>query len=61
MRKTYFEMEQDGAEQWYWRLVAANGKIVFYGASSYSTKDSCRRAIRALARHLLAASEIREV
>ena len=62
MRTTYFEMFQ-GAEtgNWHWRLVAANGKIVFFGASGYVNKDSCLRAIRALPRHLLNASEIRVV
>ena len=60
MRTTYFEIEQDFADQWHWRLYAANGKIVAASPVGYVNKDSCRRSIRALARHLLSASEIRE-
>ena len=40
-----YEIYQDRAGEWRWRLVAPNGKIIDASAESYSTKDGCRRGI----------------
>lgn len=33
---------------WYWRLVAANGKVVAVGGEGYASRPSARRAVTAV-------------
>ena len=40
-----------GADGWYWRCKAANGKITAIGGEPFATSSSARRACR---RHMLA-------
>ena len=57
---TRFEIFPDRSGKWRWRLRAANGRIVADSAQGYSTRTGARRAVYALARHLLDAEDILE-
>jgi len=41
----HFEVYQDAADEWRWRMVAANGRIVADSGEGYSSKGSARRAV----------------
>jgi uncharacterized protein YegP (UPF0339 family) len=45
---------RDGG-QWYWRLVARNGRVVADGAEGYSSEAKCRQGFKA-AQKLMAAT-----
>lgn len=38
----YHRSEQDG--RWYWKVVAANGRIVMLGGEGFQTKENARRS-----------------
>ena len=40
-----FEIFEGRNKKWYWRLIAANGKIVADGGQGYSTSQNTRRAV----------------
>lgn len=40
-----YYMYKDTANQWRWRLVAQNGKIIAVSSESYWNKADCRNAI----------------
>lgn len=39
-------------QHWYWRLRAANGKIVADGSEGYSSKSAAKAAVRRVYRNL---------
>ena len=41
-----FDIYQDAAGEWLWRLVAANGRIIADSGEGYATLSNARRAIR---------------
>ena len=41
-----FDIYQDAAGEWRWRLVAANGRIVGDSGEGYATSSNARRAAR---------------
>ena len=41
----HFEVYQDRAEEWRWRMVASNGRIVADSGEGYSSKSGARRAL----------------
>lgn len=43
--KPVFEVYQDRAEEWRWRLVARNGNIVADSAEGYTSKQGAKRGI----------------
>lgn len=46
-----FENEADG-KNWYWRLVAPNGKIIAIGGEGYRRRSGVLKALRAVERDL---------
>lgn len=42
--------------QWYWRLVAANGKIIADGSEGYASRSNAKRAALKAARLMILAS-----
>ena len=53
-RFEYFQSRRNS--QWYWRLVASNGKTVADGSEGYSTKHACSDAINRVKRNVPSAS-----
>ena len=45
-----FQIVQNTAKQFYWRLVASNHLIIAVGVESYGDKADCRRAIDVIVR-----------
>lgn len=45
-----FELYQDSADEWRWRLVATNGNIVADSAEGYASKQGAERGIRTVKR-----------
>lgn len=45
-----FEVYQDRASEWRWRLVASNGNIVADSAEGYASKQGVKRGIRCVKR-----------
>ncbi|MFB6102052.1 MAG: HVO_2922 family protein [Haloplanus sp.] len=45
-----FELYQDSASEWRWRLVATNGNIVADSAEGYASKQGAKRGIRSVKR-----------
>ncbi len=41
----FFEIYQDKANKWRWRLISKNGRIVAKTGQGYSRKDGCERAV----------------
>lgn len=41
----HYLLYRDTANQWRWRLVAANGRIIADSAESYWNKTDCQHAI----------------
>jgi uncharacterized protein YegP (UPF0339 family) len=41
----YYEVYKDLSQQWRWRLVAANYKIIANSGESYWNKSDCMHAI----------------
>ena len=48
-KRSHYEVYQDAADEWRWRLRAKNGRIVADSGEGYSTKrkalTACRRLI----------------
>lgn len=42
----HFELFEDNAGEWRWRMVASNGRIVADSGEGYSTKSNARSAIK---------------
>lgn len=47
-RRQTFEVYQDSAGQWRWRLVAPNGNIVADSGEGYSSKQGAKRGIESV-------------
>ncbi|PSQ16182.1 DUF1508 domain-containing protein [Halobacteriales archaeon QS_8_69_26] len=47
-RKAVFELYEDNAGKWRWRLVAANGNIIADSGEGYSTKQGAQRGIESV-------------
>jgi len=47
-RKQRFELFQDAAGEWRWRLVASNGKIIADSGEGYSSKQGAKRGIESV-------------
>lgn len=45
-----FELFQDSAGEWRWRLVASNGNIVADSGEGYSSKQGAKRGIESVKR-----------
>lgn len=45
-----FELYEDRAGEWRWRLVAPNGKIIADSGEGYSSKQGARRGIESVRR-----------
>lgn len=45
-----FELFVDNAEEWRWRLVAANGEIIADSAEGYVSKQGAKRGIDSVKR-----------
>lgn len=45
MRRMKFEVYQDDAEEWRWRLRATNGEPIADSGEGYASKQSCERGI----------------
>lgn len=43
-----FELYQDNADEWRWRLVASNGKIIADSGEGYQSKQGAERGIRSV-------------
>lgn len=43
-----FELYEDQAGEWRWRLVAANGNIVADSGEGYASKQGAKRGIRSV-------------
>lgn len=43
-----FEIFQDNAGEWRWRLVAANSKIIADSGEGYTTKQGAQRGIESV-------------
>ena len=46
-----FELYQDRASEWRWRLVASNGNIIADSAEGYASKQGAKRGIRSVKRN----------
>ena len=40
-----FDLYKDGAEEWRWRLLAPNGKVVADGGEGYTERNDCVEGI----------------
>ena len=47
-REPRFEVYEDAAEEWRWRLVAANGNIIADSGEGYTSKQGAKRGIRSV-------------
>lgn len=45
-----FELYQDRASEWRWRLVASNGNIIADSAEGYASKQGAKRGIESVRR-----------
>lgn len=43
MKFVIYQSEKD--QQWYWKLLAANGKTIADGCEGYVSKGNCRKAV----------------
>lgn len=55
-----FELYQDSAGEWRWRLVAENGNIIADSAEGYSSKQGAKRGIESVKR-TAGQAEVRQV
>jgi uncharacterized protein YegP (UPF0339 family) len=44
--RPHFEVYKDRADEWRWRMVASNGRIVADSGEGYSSRSGARRALR---------------
>ena len=47
-RNAVFELYEDNAGEWRWRLVASNGNIIADSGEGYSTKQGAQRGIESV-------------
>jgi hypothetical protein len=45
-----FELYQDSASEWRWRLVASNGNIIADSAEGYASKQGAKRDVQSVKR-----------
>jgi amphi-Trp domain-containing protein len=50
--KATFEVFEDSAEQWRWRLVHDNGNVIADGGQGYSSKQKCRQGLRSVKKNV---------
>ncbi len=48
MKRPYWQVYQDDAGQWRWRLRAANNRILADSGEGYTRERDCHRAIKAV-------------
>jgi uncharacterized protein YegP (UPF0339 family) len=48
MSNATFEIYEDRAGQWRWRLVHANGNIIADGGEGYSSQQKCEQGIESV-------------
>lgn len=48
------QSEKDG--QWYWHLVARNGKTIADGSEGYASAGNCRKAVKRVMNSVLTAT-----
>lgn len=46
-----FEVFQDSADEWRWRLVASNGNIIADSGEGYQSKQGVKRGIESVKRN----------
>ncbi len=46
-----FEVYEDSASEWRWRLLAPNGEIIADSGEGYVTKQGARRGVDSVKRH----------
>jgi hypothetical protein len=47
-REPRFELYQDRADEWRWRLVVANGNIIADSGEGYTSKQGAKRGIESV-------------
>ncbi|WP_129113694.1 HVO_2922 family protein [Halegenticoccus tardaugens] len=47
-RKPVFELYQDAAGEWRWRLVVSNGNIIADSGEGYRSKQGAKRGIKSV-------------
>lgn len=47
-REPKFELYQDTADEWRWRLVVSNGNIIADSGEGYTSKQGAERGIRSV-------------
>jgi uncharacterized protein YegP (UPF0339 family) len=47
-REPRFELYQDKADEWRWRLVVANGNIIADSGEGYTSKQGAKRGIESV-------------
>ncbi|WP_049972282.1 HVO_2922 family protein [Haladaptatus cibarius] len=47
-KEPIFELYQDAADEWRWRLVASNGNIIADSGEGYASKQGAQRGIRSV-------------
>ena len=55
-----FELYQDKAGEWRWRLVASNGQTIATGGEGYSSKASAVAGIESVQKHAPDAAIVEE-
>ena len=53
-----FEVYEDNAGEWRWRLLAPNGEIIADSGEGYVTKQGARRGVESVKRHAPAAAVV---
>ncbi len=53
--KATFEIFEDTAEEWRWRLVHDNGNIIADGGRGYSSKQKCKQGLESVRKNALGA------
>lgn len=48
MSKATFEVYEDRAEQWRWRLVHANGNIIADSGEGYASRQKCEQGLESV-------------
>ena len=48
MSKARFELYEDRADEWRWRLVHDNGNVIADSGEGYATKQKARQGIRSV-------------
>ncbi|MFD1634786.1 HVO_2922 family protein [Haloplanus ruber] len=53
-----FEVYQDNADEWRWRLVVANGNIIADSGEGYASKQGAKRGIESVKSSVPAAAVV---